>query len=249
MRQWDAEMVQRPPGVMVGRGDYSARYNRWLYKSKERALRTILSDNGVSVEGADVLDIGSGLGYWLRWFRDRGAASVTGLDHSAEAVRRLSETFPDVRSLHADITGEIPLDQEFDIVSVVDVLFHLPGDDAFERALRNLASVVRPGGALVVTDRFTRTDAHLTGNGCWRSYDTYEKALRPLGLEIADTRSVAMLMNGGLHDMFARPRRLFSRPVYLAEEALAPVLYAVDGAFSPGRAANLQVMLARRLPG
>lgn len=245
-RNWDAEMLRRPAGVIVGRGDYCANYNRWLYRSKERAIQRLLKKHGVDIAGTNVLDVGSGLGYWFHWFRARDAASVTGLDNSTEAVRRLSKRFPNASLFCSDITSDLALGEEFDIVSAIDVLFHLSADDDFERAVRNLASVVKLGGAMVVTDRFGRHTPHSTGRGCWRSTEHYQRVLRPLGLEIASIQPVAMLMNGGLHDTLARPRRLLSRPVHLVEEALAPVLYALDAAAMPRP--NLQVMLARRLP-
>lgn len=243
---WDREIAQRSEGLVIGRGDYSPAYNRWLYQSKERALTRLLKKQGVTVAGARVLDVGSGLGYWAEWYLARGAASVIGIDYSLESVQRLAETFPDGTWLYADITKNIGLRGQFDIVSVMDVMYHIASDEDFERGLSNVSGRVRPGGVMIVTDRLNRREQHATGRGCWRGRSDYEPALNEAGLDIVEVRPITMLMNSGLHDVIAHPRRILSRPVSILEERTAPLLYALDSATMLSRLANLQIMLARR---
>src|SRR5690349_10430675 len=64
---------------------YSARYNRWIYRVKRRALRRGLRG---SAAGARALDLGSGTGWVVEQLLDRGLR-VDGCDIAANAVAEL----------------------------------------------------------------------------------------------------------------------------------------------------------------
>src|SRR4051812_42511429 len=92
----------------VGHLSYSAAYNEWLYRRKANALRQALA--GRDVKGSRVLDVGSGTGFFVRWYSERGA-SVHGVDITAVSVERLSAEFPAHAFTRADISADaVPLD-------------------------------------------------------------------------------------------------------------------------------------------
>ena len=69
-----------------------------------------------------------------------------GIDQSSEALRH-ARARVDARLLELD-AGELPFEEEFDVVCAFDVLEHVDDDDA---VLRQLAAATRHGGGLLVT--------------------------------------------------------------------------------------------------
>ena len=92
----------------------------------------------------DLLDIGSGLGMFLRLAREKGFY-VAGIEPNAEAVEYLAREYAiDVsNSLLENYTGT----QQFDVVTMWDLLEHLadPG-----RALSKVKELLKPDGILVL---------------------------------------------------------------------------------------------------
>ncbi|HEX6391741.1 MAG TPA: class I SAM-dependent methyltransferase, partial [Solirubrobacteraceae bacterium] len=135
----------------VGHASYSERYNAWVYRTKGRVLDELLS----GVPFADALDIGSGTGWVTEQLARRGAA-VTGVDVAAPAVEHLRRRFPELTFVRLTV-GDEPLpfpDASFDVVTMMDVAYHITDDARWANALGEIARVVRPGGRVVATDAF-----------------------------------------------------------------------------------------------
>src|SRR5262249_6012924 len=84
---------------------------------------TALASAQVTLEGARVLDVGCGTGFFTDFYRQRGAR-VTGLDITSASVERLRAKYPDSRFILADVS-DAPLDETFDVVHAFDVLYHI----------------------------------------------------------------------------------------------------------------------------
>ncbi len=124
---------------------------------------------------------------------------------------------------------------QFQIVSAFDLLFHLIDDDAYRRALGNLAHLVLPGGPLVISENFRRRGprrfASVQVN---RGEEEILDALREAGFEVMERHPMFVLMNapacgGGrlLHAWWQRAHRLLTtRP--RAGAILGPALYPVE---------------------
>ena len=96
---------------------------------------------------ARVLDVGSGTGANLRLLNGLGFADVTGLDASDEAVRFCAEKH--LCSVGQGDVCALPFpDAAFDLVLATDVVEHIEDDD---KALAELARVLRPGGRALLT--------------------------------------------------------------------------------------------------
>jgi 2-polyprenyl-3-methyl-5-hydroxy-6-metoxy-1,4-benzoquinol methylase len=78
----------------VGHLEYDARYNRWLYRQKGRVLDEAVRNTPA---GATALDVGSGVGWVVRYLQTRGL-TVSGCDISEDAVAALSRAIPPVTS-------------------------------------------------------------------------------------------------------------------------------------------------------
>jgi SAM-dependent methyltransferase len=164
----------------TGHISYSEGYNRWLYRAKRRALRRAL--HGAQLP-AHALDVGAGVG----WVVDRllaWGATVEACDVAEVAVERLRASHPAVVSFTATWGAEpIPRpDHSFDLVTLLDVAYHVVDDDEWEAGVRDVARLLRPGGRLIVTDSFRRADTDPAPHVRFRSRETWERIARPAGL-------------------------------------------------------------------
>lgn len=141
----------------VGHRWYSLDYNHWLYRRKQLCVERALA--GVRLRGLRVLDVGCGTGFFTEWYHGQGAR-VIGVDIAKVGVDRLRRRFPHAKFRVADV-GDTSFEHvggSFDILNVIDVLYHIVDDRRFERALHNLASRCRPGGRLLLTDQFAASE-------------------------------------------------------------------------------------------
>jgi SAM-dependent methyltransferase len=129
---------------------YSERYNRWLYRRKGRALRRALAGVAAPVHA---LDVGSGTGWVVEQLLAIGA-TVEGSDIAAPAVSELSARYPGVAFFELAIGADrVPRpDASYDLVTALDVMYHVTDDGQWHDAVAELARVLRPGGLLVITD-------------------------------------------------------------------------------------------------
>src|SRR3954464_3885328 len=126
--------------------------------------------------GDRVLDLGCGFGRHA-CCAARRAANVIAVDRSAEELQQVNALFAAMRA-----QGEIPVgtitravradllalpfpDDYFDVVMASEVLEHIPDD---ERAMAEIARVVRPGGRVAVT--LARGGP---GRVCWGLFDQH----------------------------------------------------------------------------
>jgi ubiquinone/menaquinone biosynthesis C-methylase UbiE len=92
----------------------------------------------------DVLELGVGAG--VRSTRRLAARGrLTGIDVSAEQLRRARERIPQATFLHADVTDVALDDETFDAVVAAYVLNHIPRDE-LAPLVRRIARWLRPGG-------------------------------------------------------------------------------------------------------
>jgi ubiquinone/menaquinone biosynthesis C-methylase UbiE len=121
-------------------------FNNLIHHYQVKAFEKLVRD--IPFAGRDVLDIGTGVGRWARWFVRRDAR-VVGIDIEAERLaraRRLSDESGFLRMAADELAFP---DATFDVVNCVTVLQHV--DDATkERAIAEIARVLRPNGRAVI---------------------------------------------------------------------------------------------------
>ena len=128
--QWDAEMIRH-----------------------DDVIARILDGAGIR-EGVDVLDVACGTGVLVPDYLARKAASVTGVDISAEMIRVASSKFPqeNVRFLCRDVEKLEP-ETKFDCIMVYNAFPHFPDP---ENLIRSLSGMLKKGGSLTVAHGMSR---------------------------------------------------------------------------------------------
>jgi SAM-dependent methyltransferase len=232
---WEARHREHSGFDAVGYAGAGEAYNAWLYRLRRRLFRRHVAP--LVEPGWSVLDVASGTGFHLELWGEAGAGAVIGSDVSETAVRRLRQRFPEHPIERFDISGpagRLPTGG-FDAVSAFDVLFHLIDDAAYDRALSNLARLVRPGGTLVVSENFRREGPRrFAAVQVNREEGEILGAFEDAGFELLERHPMFVLMNapacGGsplLHAWWQRVHRLLTRRPR-SGRLLGPALYPLE---------------------
>lgn len=97
---------------------------------------------------ANLLEVGCGTAYVLAGVaRARPELALTGSDLSPRALALAARRLPRAQWVQADLC-RLPFQEEFDLAAALDVLEHIPDQDA---ALASLRRALRPGGGLLLT--------------------------------------------------------------------------------------------------
>jgi SAM-dependent methyltransferase len=181
----------------VGRLNWGLHYNKWLYKVRRSVFLRALRDTVDTFKDASALDIGSGTGFYLDLWRELGAGRITGADITDVAVARLREKYPDHSIYQLNIgtgTGELR-GQQFDIVSCMDVLFHIVDDEQYENAFKNIYSLLKPGGVFVFTDLFLHEETRRASYIVHRTLQSITSVYQRAGFDAVERRPAFVLMN------------------------------------------------------
>jgi SAM-dependent methyltransferase len=122
-----------------------------------------------------VLDVGSGTGHWIDFYLNTfGALSVWGLDISQTCVDKLREKYvrtDSVSIVKGDITDQsFWLEQKFDIINAIGVVFHIVDDRLWLQALINMRELLNDHGLIVVGGQF----GLITQNVWFHATDEFE---------------------------------------------------------------------------
>lgn len=193
---WDERFTREWSLHSVGMLRLAHSYNRWMYRIRRDGFRRTVRELRLDLADSDILDIGSGTGFYVNLWRRFGAGRVTGMDLADSAVARLRKRYSDVHFERGDISGERPFDKEtFDVVSAFDILFHIVDDDGYRRAFANVHDMLRPSGTFVFTEHFPRGNRKGGGHHVSRPLGEIENILHETGFEIVSRRPVFVLMS------------------------------------------------------
>lgn len=183
----------------VGYAKLGKPFNIWGYKVRQQAFYNIINPLKYNFRAADVLDVGSGTGFYIAIWNALQAKKVTGVDITEVAVENLKTKFPEHQFLQLDIGDDLgqlnhKLGQK-DFISAMDVLFHIVDDKRFEKSVHNIASMLKPGGYFIYSDNFLNGDTIRTRHQVSRTkkylFDLFEKA----GFETVDHKPFMVLSN------------------------------------------------------
>jgi SAM-dependent methyltransferase len=88
--------------------------------------------------------------------------------------------------LRLDIGAPLPASElgRYDIVSAFDVLFHILEQERYERAIRNVRDLLRPGGLFLFSDLLPRKGGGQAEHVAWRPLEEVTALLAKTGFEV-----------------------------------------------------------------
>src|SRR6185503_13304885 len=133
-----------------------------------------------------VLDIGSGTGFYVDRWHELGIHALTGSDLTEVAVENLRRKHPGDMFVRFDVGGDAhPFDgARFDVVSMMDVLYHVVDDARFRKAFATVFDLLAPGGHLMFSENFLHGDAVRIPHQASRSLAEIERVVTDAGFEI-----------------------------------------------------------------
>ena len=218
---WEARISANPNLRGTGHRAFSIEYNTWLYRAQHDCLNELLALSGVETAGRRVLDVGSGVGFYVDYFLNQGARSVVGIDIAPSSVNLLRHQYPTGRFVLADIAGSVDsIGGPFDIVSMMNVMFHVLDDERFDRALCNACGLLPPKGVLVVSDTFSRSWIPRARHTRFRHLRSYEPILAGQGMTTVAILPVYYVLSRSLAPLVG--------PFIISLLGLAPYFYRID---------------------
>lgn len=119
----------------------------------------LLQNNGVTLQSKRVVDVACGMGYQLRLILEYKPAGLTGLDFSRVAIEIAKLLCPGAEFHEFDIYQKYH--EMFDVVICTEAMEHLLYPST---ALKNILSMIRPGGCAFLTvpnGRIDTFDGHI----------------------------------------------------------------------------------------
>lgn len=152
---------------------------------------------------AHVLDIGCGAGVPVAQTLSQHAI-LTGVDLSAEQIRRAQTNVPTGHFIQSDIMAlDFPA-ATFDAIVSFYAIFHLPREEHPE-LFRRIHTWLKPGGHLLATVTYIAEEAYTENDFFdvtmyWSNYGLadYQRILRALGFTLLDTQALGHGYNAGI---------------------------------------------------
>jgi SAM-dependent methyltransferase len=194
---WETRLKKSFGLEAVGYLGLGKQYNRWLYRVRRRVFLRQMKSLGVDFSGAEVLDVGSGTGFYIDRWKELGVKKAIGTDITNVSVAALQRKYPGDEFYQLDIGNDLGSMRErrFDMVSAFDVLFHIVDDARFARAIQNINFILKPGGVFVLSDNFLHGETIRAAQQVSRSLKDIEKVLTSAGFKIVERAPMFILMN------------------------------------------------------
>lgn len=195
---WENRLTQEFSLQGVGRIDMGRNYNNWLYRVRRKVFIASIRSLRKDFADADILDIGSGTGFYIERWEELGCSKITGLDLTEVVVKQLKNKYPQHTFEQLDISDKLTekvRDWQFDIISGFDVLFHIVDDDRYYKAFENIYSMLATDGIFIFSDLFLHGETKRSTHIVHRSLKKIDHILSDVGFQVLDRRPMFVLMN------------------------------------------------------
>ena len=146
---WDERLRRHWSDLQgVGCEGRSLAFNQFVYRSKTRTINRALRRLDIDLSTSSILDVGTGVGFWVDYFLAKGARKITGVDIAPTAIKLLKKQYEQSESRsvtllcadvsNADFTSAV--ESSFDLVIAMDVLYHIIEDEKFRQQSKILPS-------------------------------------------------------------------------------------------------------------
>lgn len=195
---WE-ERLETLPGLHgVGFATYGQTFNEWMYRVRKRVFLKHVAELPIQLSKINVLDVGSGTGFWVEAWKSLGVKALTASDLTNVASERLRALYPGCRVQRLDISSEDAveiLDDRYDLISAIDVLFHITSDDAYTAALSNISRALKPGGYFLFSENLPHHGLPRSNTQVNRTLEKVSELLASVELRIVKRVPMFVLMN------------------------------------------------------
>jgi ubiquinone/menaquinone biosynthesis C-methylase UbiE len=122
-------------------------FNRFLDVYQRKAMARLVASEDFTDKR--ILDIGTGVGRWARWFEAQAPCAVVGIDIESVRLQTAREYGGNIQYLEMPANSLAFPDASFDVVNTITVLQHVDHDVKRE-AIAEFGRVVRRGGKVIV---------------------------------------------------------------------------------------------------
>lgn len=227
----------------VGYLGLGEQYNAWLYRVRRRVFLRVARNLDLDFANSRVLDVGSGTGFYVAVWQELGVRDLVGVDITQTARQQLQLRFPEYRFYTANIGQSIVWpDCDFDVISAIDVLFHIVDETEYSQAVLNLSALLKPGGLLILSENFLHGEPRSTVHQVSRTLATIERLLASSGFDVVKRAPLQYLMNAPV-DSNSSVRRLLWRSIRFITSRSELAGFAVGAVLFP-----LELLLVSLLP-
>jgi SAM-dependent methyltransferase len=196
---WEKRLKSNTGLTGVGYTLVGEHYNKWAYKIRKHVFNKIVTKNLKNLTNADILDIGSGSGFYIDEWLTYHPNSITGIDITEIAVSRLSEKYPELKFHTLDISDltatQQTLKQKFHTISCMDVLFHIVDDEKYKLTFQSVAHLLDNGGYFIFSENFVHDQSTSLSHHKSRSKVEIEQLLAQNNFKIISRQPFMYLMN------------------------------------------------------
>ncbi len=186
----------------VGHIQLDERDNAEQYEVKRRRITQMIHRHVGEPDGKRLLDAGCGVGVLTEAYVNLGF-DVVGVDFSSSAIEQARKRGVKARFLVQPIE-KLNLDGSFDVISVVDALFHVVDEGCWVAALKALHRHLKPGGVLIILDWLGGDEsAAQTPHVKRRPLAQYERLLGEFGIKLIDHERFTLEHEGSTKDLLA----------------------------------------------
>lgn len=100
---------------------------------------------------SSVLDMGCGNGRLFDFLKKHEITDYLGIDQSKELLKEAREFHPKQSFMEADMSGDLQLEKEFDVIFAIASFHHLPPKDQL-KTLKAWKKHLKPGATLIMTN-------------------------------------------------------------------------------------------------
>jgi len=132
--------------------------SKYHYTSMELQILKHLRNNKIYVKQSNVLDIGSGSGHWIDFYKTIEVGNITGMDVSYSSFKFLAQKYSKDTNveIHQGRALEVisNLNGDYDIANAVGVMFHIVDDAEWQDTIFSIADVLKNGGLFIIGGHF-----------------------------------------------------------------------------------------------
>ena len=217
---WESRLQKDYSLSGVGYIGLGPAYNQWIYRVRRLVFKKCVHNLRLDLMRAKVLDIGSGTGFYVDLWRELGVRTLTASDITHTATERLRGRCPNVEVCEWDVGGGLGAleGRRFDIVSAMDVLYHVVDDARFARALRNIGTLLKPGGYFIYSDNFVHHATIRLEHQASRQLSMIENLLFDALLHPVRRAPMFVLMNAPVDSRSRLARRVWHKGVKIISQ-------------------------------